>query len=69
MSPVLFASLVKVLNDWVLSNANETDDWPDFWVGDKLALNMAKAAKAVFNAAVDSQKSAKSNGYMDDTQN
>lgn len=55
MRPKLFANLVETLETWVGEHC-EDDEWPDFFVGDEMALKMAEAARAVFEASVNSQK-------------
>ena len=59
MSTRILAELEKHMNTVIDKNCEE-DDWPNFYVHQQLAAQMAQAAYNVFKASVDGQEYAKS---------
>ena len=50
----LLASLENAMSKWIEESCEE-DDWPDFYVHEDLATQMAKAAAIVIDASFDGQ--------------
>jgi len=54
MRTILLAALEKKIRDW-MDEECEGEYWPDLYVHDNLATQMAAAAEAVFDASFDGQ--------------
>ena len=60
MNTRLLAELENAIQAWMNENCGE-DDWPNAYVYDGQAVDMAKAASLVFDASVRGQTCAKDN--------
>jgi hypothetical protein len=54
MKTTLLARLEQTIDKWIKENCDKLD-WPDFYVHDNLASQMANAAAAVVDASYEGQ--------------